>query len=234
MKRKLRFCITLLGFIIYYTALFILPDILPVNFDIDVRFNGLSPKAALIVSPSSFLVHNIIFEIVESRMKKADMDSQKVKREVSLMQTISLVICLDLIIIYGCYLYMIVKRCLEVSNTYYFDFSKLSALILSVLLIIASFLTLNVEKNEVFGFRTSYTKYNDITWRKSNSFAGITGIIFGVITFSCSLILNGLMCTFVFLAILVVWLMICVVISYRIYMREKDKEKDVNYSNKNN
>lgn len=234
MKRKLRFCITLLGFIIYYTTLFILPDILPVNFDIDVRFNGLSPKTALVIAPFSFLINNIIFEIVESRMKKADMDSRKVKREVSQMQTMSLVVCLDLIIILGCYLYMIVKRCLEVSNTYYFDFSKLSALILSVLLIIASFLTLNVKKNEVFGFRTSYTKYNDITWRKSNSFAGITGIIFGVITFSCSLILNGLMCTFVFLAILVVWLMICVVISYRIYMREKDKEKDVNYSNKNN
>ena len=225
MKRKLRFCITLLGFIVYYTALFILPDILPVNFDVDVRFNGLSPKAALIISPSSLLVHNIIFEIVESRMKKANMDSQKIKREVSQMQTMSLVICLDLIIILGFYLYMIVKRCLEVSNTYYFDFSKLSALILSVLLIIASFLMLNVKKNEVFGFRTSYTMYNDITWRKSNSFAGVTGIIFGVITFSCSLILNGLMCTFVFLGILAAWVIICIVVSYRVYRGEKYKEK---------
>lgn len=63
-------------------------------FDINVRFNGLSPKTALVIAPFPFLINNIIFEIIENRMKKADAESVKVKQDISLMQTISLVIFL--------------------------------------------------------------------------------------------------------------------------------------------
>ncbi len=223
MKRNLRLFITLAAFIIFYAAYFFSPYFLPVNYNTDVYISGIKPNVGLILAPTPFLINNIIFELIEHSMKKSAANSgskekfKKINSDISLLQSSSLFICADLICVMSYYLYIVIKTCLHPDKNFYFDISKISALILSVLFIVLSIFLLNIKKNNVFGLRTSYSMYNESTWKKSNLFAGISGIISGIAAFICSLIFKDFACITAFLIILFIWCALCVIASYIFY-----------------
>ncbi len=222
-KRKLRLYITLAAFIIFYGIYFFLPYFLPVNYNADIYISGIKPNVGLILAPLPFLINNIIFELIEHSMKKSAANSgskekfKKINSDISLLQSSSLFICADLICVMSYYLYIVIKTCLHPDKNFYFDISKISALILSVLFIVLSIFLLNIKKNNVFGLRTSYSMYNESTWKKSNLFAGISGIISGIAAFICSLIFKDFACITAFLIILFIWCALCVIASYIFY-----------------
>ena len=39
-----------------------------------------------------------------------------------------------------------------------------------------------VPRNQIFGIRTTWSEYNDVTWKKSNKFLGILLIIVGIVS----------------------------------------------------
>ncbi|MFR1766233.1 MAG: SdpI family protein [Lachnospira sp.] len=223
MKRNLRLFITLAAFIIFYAAYFFSPYFLPVNYNTDVYISGIKPNVGLILAPTPFLINNIIFELIEHSMKKSATNSgskeksKKINSDISLLQSSSLFICADLICIMSYYLYIVIKTCLQPDKDFYFDISKISTLVLSVLFIVLSIFLLNIKKNNVFGLRTSYSMYNENTWKKSNLFAGISGIISGTAAFICSLIFKDFGCITAFMIILFIWCVLCAIASYIFY-----------------
>lgn len=223
MKRNLRLFITLAAFIIFYATYFFSPYFLPVNYNTDVYISGIKPNVGLILAPTPFLINNIIFELIEHSMKKSATNSgskeksKKINSDISLLQSSSLFICADLICIMSYYLYIVIKTCLQPDKDFYFDISKISTLVLSVLFIVLSIFLLNIKKNNVFGLRTSYSMYNENTWKKSNLFVGISGIISGTAAFICSLIFKDFGCITAFMIILFIWCVLCAIASYIFY-----------------
>ena len=107
------------------------------------------------------------------------------------------------------------------------NMNMVTGIFLGAMLVIACNFLSKVNKNQVVGFRMSWTMYNDITWKKSNRFAGIIGMIVGMIIILASVLLEGMWIYVAVIGLVLVWLIICIIKAKLIYDEEKQKEKNV-------
>lgn len=76
--------------------------------------------------------------------------------------------------------------------------------------------------NGVVGLRIVWSMHNDVTWVKSNRFAGVALIIVGVLTIITSIFIEGMLATALMLVYLFVSLIVMLIYSYRVYKTQVD------------
>ena len=103
---------------------------------------------------------------------------------------------------------------------------KLLTILFGALLVLVGNVLPKCKRNGLVGFRLSWTRYNDITWQKSNRFAGIMLVaagIFGIVSTAFSPKGYGML-------LLAVYTMAAIVISivraWQVYRAEKARERD--------
>lgn len=77
--------------------------------------------------------------------------------------------------------------------------------------------------NSLVGFRLPWTMYNDVTWAKSNRFAGYVMIIAGLITAISGIILGGMTSVIVMMIVLFASIIPMMIYAYLVYTDEKKK-----------
>ncbi len=161
-----------------------LPHILSVDFHVHKRINGVTPQFGMLYAPWIFVKLTLLFELIERHFTKViQKESGKKAQEYlegrNTIQTASVILFVDVMIMLAYYFYTIIRVCMNVEQV---DYSaKLSILILSAMLLCASIGMILSPKNRWYGLRTKYSMHNDITWKKSNRFAGVVGIILMVL-----------------------------------------------------
>ena len=103
---------------------------------------------------------------------------------------------------------------------------KLLTILFGALLVLVGNVLPKCKRNGLVGFRLSWTRYNDITWQKSNRFAGIMLVaagILGIVSTAFSPKGYGML-------LLAVYTMAAIVISivraWQVYRAEKARERD--------
>ena len=80
-----------------------------------------------------------------------------------------------------------------------------------------------VPRNPILGIRTSWSEYNDVTWKKSNKFLGILLVIVGLVSMITFFTISSDMSETVFLVLLISSFLISVIYSKFVCAKEKEK-----------
>ena len=101
-----------------------------------------------------------------------------------------------------------------------FDVFLLIAFTVSVLTGVACMF---VPRNPILGIRTTWSEYNDVTWKKSNKFLGILLVIVGLVSMITFFTISSDMAEIVFLVLLIASFLISVIYSKFVCAKEKEK-----------
>ena len=104
------------------------------------------------------------------------------------------------------------------------DIAKISCILCGILFIVLGNFMTKVKKNVVAGLRTTWSMYNDNTWRKSNRIGAICLIIAGVLTIVTTVFANGMVSTILLLVYVLLAAIVAVWYSKKVYDQEKKQE----------
>lgn len=115
----------------------------------------------------------------------------------------------------------------EYSKQETIDIAKVSCILCGIMLIVLGNYMTKSKKNAVIGLRTSWSIFNDNTWRKSNRFGAICIIIAGGLTVVTSAFANGIISTIFLLLYIIVASVLAVIYSKKVYDNERKKEQNI-------
>ena len=97
-------------------------------------------------------------------------------------------------------------------------------LLVMVLFIVLGNIMPKVRRNSSLGLRTKWSMYNDACWQKSQRLGGYAMMLSGAAGLLLIALFPGLWSPWVLLAVVLLAAAVCVVGSYRICQKERDKE----------
>lgn len=222
------------AFCLFVTLLVLreLPAEIPVHFDFVGNITRWGSKYELLILPvillsvsfgSRFLLlhfHREAEQAESDKEKQAAAANAKVLGMVILSQTVILS-CIQGLLLYNTVLALRRESFLSTVAG-----EKLMTVLCGALLLMLGDILPKCRRNGMVGFRLSWTKYNDLTWQKSNRFAGMMLVAAGAL---------GIISTFFApkgygMFLLFVYIMAAIVIStvraWQVYREEKEKERD--------
>ena len=221
------------AFCLFVTLLVLreLPAEIPVHFDFVGNITRWGSKYELLILPvillsvsfgSRFLLlhfHRDAEQAESDKEKQAAAANAKVLGMVILSQTVILS-CIQGLLLYNTVLALRRESFLSTVAG-----EKLLTVLCGALLLLLGNILPKCRRNGMVGFRLSWTKYNDLTWQKSNRFAGMMLVAAGAL---------GIISTFFApkgygMLLLAVYTMAAIVIStvraWQVYREEKAKEQ---------
>ena len=223
----------LAAFCLFVTLLVLreLPAEIPVHFDFVGNITRWGSKYELLILPvillsvsfgSRFLLlhfHRDAEQAESDKEKQAAAANAKVLGMVILSQTVILS-CIQGLLLYNTVLALRRESFLSTVAG-----EKLMTVLCGALLLMLGDILPKCRRNGMVGFRLSWTKYNDLTWQKSNRFAGMMLVAAGAL---------GIISTFFApkgygMFLLSIYIMAAIVIStvraWQVYREEKAKEQ---------
>lgn len=221
------------AFCLFVTLLVLreLPAEIPVHFDFVGNITRWGSKYELLILPvillsvsfgSRFLLlhfHRDAEQAESDKEKQAAAANAKVLGMVILSQTVILS-CIQGLLLYNTVLALRRESFLSTVAG-----EKLMTVLCGALLLMLGDILPKCRRNGMVGFRLSWTKYNDLTWQKSNRFAGMMLVAAGAL---------GIISTFFApkgygMFLLSIYIMAAIVIStvraWQVYREEKAKEQ---------
>ena len=221
------------AFCLFVTLLVLreLPAEIPVHFDFVGNITRWGSKYELLILPvillsvsfgSRFLLlhfHREAEQAESDKEKQAAAANAKVLGMVILSQTVILS-CIQGLLLYNTVLALRRESFLSTVAG-----EKLMTVLCGTLLLVLGDILPKCRRNGMVGFRLSWTKYNDLTWQKSNRFAGMMLVAAGAL---------GIISTFFApkgygILLLAVYTMAAIVIStvraWQVYREEKERDR---------
>ena len=210
-------------------AMALLPDIIPVHFDIQGEVDRWGSKYELLLIPA---VLTLIWSIGDKsigffskKLKGSDdekLESDAINNEKVLGKTLTYIYAVMAVVNIGL-IYLTFSK-LDNSTLPQVDVIKILVMLIGLLMIGLGNLMPKTRINGALGFRLPWTSYNDNTWRKSNLFAGAIGMIVGALLVAVGLIFEGLVAAIIMLCLMVASTVVMSVYAYVIYKKEKENE----------
>lgn len=241
MERKVkimdRICWILFGLQTLGTAILLqfLPDRIPMHFDSAGNVNRIGSKNELIFLVVLTLFIVLSFKALRKVNTEKDMKSKDEKR-IAAGRTNRYIysICgiVMVLIMVGAEASIAVNGMKNVDGINATDsISWLmmgTNLMMSLILIVFGNIMPKSRNNGTFGVRTSWSRYNDETWMRTQRASGKLGVALGFVAIFASLFLNYKIGAYVVFGLIVLWAIVSVIISYRVYkdvISHETKEK---------
>ena len=232
--KTLKWIICILTVLSTVFMLFILPDTVPVHFDISGAPDRWGSKFELLLLPVVLIACAFVLDpIAKSYRKKAEeTDNEKEKAEhlsnskvlnITGIATMCLFFVMNIVTLYTTYIQVTPEN-----NLPEIDILRVVGFIMGIMIIVLGNYMPKTRNNSNVGFRLSWTRYNDVTWNKSNKFASYVLIIAGAISALCSLFINGTLASLLTVSTLLIALPIIMVYAYIVYRDEKRKNDESN------
>ncbi len=214
--------------------LFVLPDTVPVHFDISGAADRWGSKYELLILPLVLIACAFILdpmaksyrkkaEITENEKEKAEYLSNAKVLNITGIITMCLFFVMNIVTLYSTYVQVTPDNDLpEV------DIMRVVGIVMGITLIALGNYMPKTRNNPNVGFRFPWTRYNDITWNKSNRFASYVIMIAGAIAAICSLFVKGILSSLLSVGALIIAVPIIMIYAYFVYREEKRKENEEN------
>ena len=214
--------------------LFILPDTVPVHFDISGAPDRWGSKFELLILPVVLIACAFTLDpMAKSYRKKADQtgnDKEKAEHlsnakvlNITGIAVMCLFFVMNIVTLYTTYV-----QAVPDNNLPEFDILRVVGLIMGVMMIVLGNYMPKTRNNPNVGFRFPWTRYNDVTWNKSNRFASYVLMIVGAISALCSLFVSGIIASLLSVGALLIALPIIMVYAYIVYRAERRKNDEGN------
>ena len=208
-----------------------LPAEIPAHYSFNGEITRWGSKYELLILPLLLLAIAAFRTLLLRRLgKKAEqtLSDREKQAGAANAKVLGIVVCSQTVIlscVQGVLLYntVLAVRGVDLFGTLVGD--KLLPLLYGALLVVLGNIMPKCRRNALVGFRLPWTKYNDITWQKSNRFAGMVLVAAGAL---------GIISTFFApkgygMFLLFVYIMAAVLIStvraWQVYREEKAKEQ---------
>ncbi len=211
-------------------ALFILPDTVAVHFNQYGEVDRWGSKYEVLILPAILILAYIVFElIIRNYLKKIASSSDEkeaadANSNIRVMNVILPIINGFMMIFNIVFLYSTYKQTLN-ADIPDIDIMKYVSMLMSLLIIFVGNYMPKTRKNSSVGFRLPWTRYNDVTWSKSNRFAAYVMMIAGGISLIGSIIWGGTTTINIMLISFLTAIVIMTLYAYVIYKKEKDNER---------
>lgn len=210
----------------------ILPDTVPVHFDINGIPDRYGSKFELLMLPMIAIASIIMFNFISGVYKKqieSATDDKKKNELISNSKVLNIVMLimptvmcvLNIVFLYNTYA-MVNKD----AGFPEIDTMNVVGAIMGLTFIVFGNYMPKTKNNRYIGFRFPWTMYNDTTWNKSNRFASYAMITAGVITIISALLTKGIVSSIIMISSLVIVIPIILIYAYFVYRAERRKESE--------
>lgn len=209
-----------------------LPAEIPAHYDSAGNITRWGSKYELLILPMILLLVSFgsRFLLLHLRRKAEQAGSDKERQAAAANAKVVVIVIFSQTLILSCIqgvaLYNTVFALRGESFLSTFAGEKLLTVLCGSLLLVPGNILPKCRRNGMVGFRLSWTRYNDLTWQKSNRFAGIMLVaagILGIVSTAFSPKGYGML-------LLAVYTMAAIVISivraWQVYRAEKARERD--------
>lgn len=97
---------------------------------------------------------------------------------------------------------------------------RLSFILIGIMCVVFGYIMPKTERNNFFGFRVSWSLYNDSTWKKCNTLGGILFVIIGLLMIVTSAVVPAMAVPFLTIGFLLVGTVILLIYAYKVYKDE--------------
>lgn len=166
-----------LPLLVVLISLKFLPDQIPAHYGISGEVDRWGSKYETLIFPGVTIIFGIIMLIITkyaSKQEKGGNNNQKI----GIITGILLLLLLNIMTFY--FLYTDFNKVENLASVP-IDPSQLIFISLGVIIMILGNIMPKVKMNSMIGLRTTWSMKNEITWKKSQRFGGISFIIIGIL-----------------------------------------------------
>ncbi len=176
-NKKIFYLLMFLPLLVVLISLKFLPDQIPAHYGISGEVDRWGSKYETLIFPGVTIIFGIIMLIITkyaSKQEKGGNNNQKI----GIITGILLLLLLNIMTFY--FLYTDFNKVENLASVP-IDPSQLIFISLGVIIMILGNIMPKVKMNSMIGLRTTWSMKNEITWKKSQRFGGISFIIIGIL-----------------------------------------------------
>ena len=210
-KKRILYFFMFLPLAVTLIALLFLPDQIPAHYGWNHQVDRWGSKYETLLMPLITILMGFFMIGISKFSSQYEKNGQN-NQNVSLTAGILTVILFNLMTYY--FLYMAFNS-VENLSLMSIDIFQLLFMALGIMLIIIGNVMPKVRMNSLFGLRTSWSMKNEIAWKKSQRFGGISFMIVGLLMIMISIFTTGWLCFLLSIGALIVSLPFDVYYSYK-------------------
>lgn len=229
--RKIMCVLALVNLVVMAVLMSFLPEKMPMHYDLNGVVDRWGSKYENFIFPIIIIVMGIFwiaFSMYFEKKATRSTEDKEIKSLLANAKVLDIVgLCETLFFIFmeAFGLYKAISLMNTDATTMSVDSIKIEIIGIGVLLIVlANFMT-KAKMNKIVGIRTSFSMYNDRTWRKSNRFGAYALMISGLlIIVTAVFIKQSIVGVFLMLAYILVAVIATMIYSKKVY----DEERTIN------
>ena len=226
--KKMMWFLAIIPVIVTSIVLPFMPDTIPMHHDLAGNIDRWGSKTESFSFPIVILFITLFWHLLMHAFEKK---AAKGKTEKEQMEGKSNAKFLGIVgiaqaLMFGCMHYFILYSSFkeaELGSSGAVDIAKVSCILCGILFIVLGNFMTKTKKNGVAGVRTSWSMYNDVTWRKSNRIGAYCFMIAGLLTVITTAFFDGVVSTVFMLIYVLIAAAVAVVYSKKVYEQEKEK-----------
>ena len=211
-NKKLYYFLMFFPLFVVLASLQLLPDKIPAHYGISGEVDRWGSKYETLIFPAITIIFGFIMLIVTkyaSKQEKVGHNNQKIG-------TLTGILSLLLFNVMTFYFLYADFNKIKNLNSIPIDLSQLIFILLGVIMMILGNIMPKVKMNSMIGLRTTWSMKNEITWKKSQKFGGISFIIVGILIIITNLFTKSPISVFLSLAILIFSLPFDIYYTYKV------------------
>ena len=228
--KKIMWCAAMIPVIVTSIVLQFMPDKIPMHHDFAGNTDRWGGKTESFIFPIVILFVTLFWHlmILAFEKKAGRAETEKEQMEAKSNAKFLSIVGISQAVMFGIMHYFIMyssyRQASLGSTKATVDIAKVSCILCGILFIVLGNFMTKVKKNVVAGLRTTWSMYNDNTWRKSNRIGAICLIIAGVLTIVTTVFANGMVSTILLLVYVLLAAIVAVWYSKKVYDQEKKQE----------
>ena len=211
-KKIVYFILMFLPLVATLVLLPFFPEQIPAHYGADNQVTRWGSKWELLILPAVTLLMAGFFSLVTKLIRASEPDGQN-NEKVLLISGCATLLLFN--VMTGYFLYTAYHQVVDLSEVPV-DMNRIVFVALGIVLIIVGNVMPKARMNSLCGLRTPWSMKNEVTWKKSQRFGGISFVVAGAVMVVVSLLTHGWICFAWAMGILLSVAVVDVIYTYRV------------------
>lgn len=223
MKNKL-LVLSIIPLLITMVALPVLPDLVPMHYDINGSVNRWGSKYENLFIPIIIIFVDVVLVKSSSDQNKKPTPMTSINSNNKNENNHALRIGIIITLIFALFQILVIYQAFAIGKPELrlltFNMTRLPHFVCGTLLIALGIMIKRIPYNQSIGVRLSWSMYNNNTWNRCNCFGGIAGIVTGVLIITTSIIVSASMASYAMIFYIILWVVSVILYAYYVYKKE--------------